>query len=172
MKFCYCDETGTGSEPFAVMVGVIVDSQRMHLTKEHWSELLNTLSATVGGKIEELHTRDFYAGNGVWRCLKGAKRAKIISDVCIWLAERKHRLVYTALNKPEFQKQLSAGKVPQELQTIWRFMGFHLMLAVQKSLQSQHGTKGNTVFIFDNESREEKKFANLIGSPPAWSDSY
>lgn len=51
-------------------------------------------------------------------------------------------------------------------------MGFHLMLAVQKALQGKHGTKGNTVFIFDNENREEKKFANLIASPPAWSDAY
>lgn len=103
MKFCYCDETGTGSEPFAVMVGVIVDSQRMHLTKEHWSKLLARLSSTVGRNIEELHTRDFYAGNGVWRCLKGAGRAKIITDVCTWLAERKHHLVYTALDKTKFQ---------------------------------------------------------------------
>lgn len=33
MKLCYCDESGTGNEPVAVMVGIVVDTKRMHLTK-------------------------------------------------------------------------------------------------------------------------------------------
>jgi hypothetical protein len=56
MKFCYFDESGTGEEPFSVMVGVIVDSQRMRLTKEHWDSLLQSLSAKIGKDISELHT--------------------------------------------------------------------------------------------------------------------
>ena len=44
MKFCYLDESGTGHEPFAVMVGIIVDSHRMHLTKKDWADLLLKLS--------------------------------------------------------------------------------------------------------------------------------
>ena len=47
MKVCYCDESGTGDEPIAVLVGVVVDSQRMHVTKEHWGDLLENLS-TIG----------------------------------------------------------------------------------------------------------------------------
>jgi hypothetical protein len=39
MKVCYFDESGTGEEPVAVVTGVVVDAQRMHATKEHWSEL-------------------------------------------------------------------------------------------------------------------------------------
>jgi len=31
MKFCYLDESGIGDEPYAVMVGIIVDAQRMHV---------------------------------------------------------------------------------------------------------------------------------------------
>lgn len=34
MKFCYVDESGTGDEPYAVMVGIVVDTQRMHVTKQ------------------------------------------------------------------------------------------------------------------------------------------
>ena len=49
MKFCYCDESGTGDEPIAVMVGIVVDAQRMHLTKADWAELLETLSQLLGG---------------------------------------------------------------------------------------------------------------------------
>jgi len=43
MKFCYIDESGTGDEPYAVMIGVIVDSSRMHVTKKDWAELLSIL---------------------------------------------------------------------------------------------------------------------------------
>jgi hypothetical protein len=45
MKVCYCDESGTGDEPIAVMVGVLVDSQRMHITKKDWCELLEQFSS-------------------------------------------------------------------------------------------------------------------------------
>jgi len=38
MKICYFDESGTGEEPVAVVTGVIVGTQRMHVTKEHWSD--------------------------------------------------------------------------------------------------------------------------------------
>jgi hypothetical protein len=67
MKLCYCDESGTGDEPIAVMVGVLVDSQRMHITKQDWNGLLVHLSNVANRQITELHTRDFYAGNGVFR---------------------------------------------------------------------------------------------------------
>ncbi len=43
VKFCYCDESGTGDEPLAMMVGVIVDAQRMHCTKHDWESLLSSL---------------------------------------------------------------------------------------------------------------------------------
>ena len=75
MKFCYFDESGTGTEPFAVMVGVLVNSQRMNLTKTHWDGLLLVLSKIVGRKITEIHTSDFYAGNGPWRDIKGDNRS-------------------------------------------------------------------------------------------------
>ena len=106
MKICYCDETGTGDEPIAVMVGVIVDSQRMHVTKEHWEELLSTLSKIINKELEEIHTRDFYSGNGIWRGIDGPKRAKVITSILNWFKARKHHLVYTSV----FKKILSKFK--------------------------------------------------------------
>lgn len=47
MKFVYIDESGLGEKPIAVMVGVIVDSQRMHITKKNWNLLLQTLSNLI-----------------------------------------------------------------------------------------------------------------------------
>jgi len=92
MKFCYFDESGTGHEPFAVMVGVIVDTQRMHLTKTDWSELLETFSKIIGKKVDELHTREFYRGNGIWRNSNtGPIRAKIILAILEWLNKEDNR---------------------------------------------------------------------------------
>lgn len=34
MKFCYLDETGTGTEPFALIIGILVDANRMKPTKK------------------------------------------------------------------------------------------------------------------------------------------
>jgi len=172
MKFCYCDESGTGDEPVAVMVGIILDSQRMHLTKTDWTTLLDSLSSIVGRRVSELHTRDFYAGNGVWRGLDGPRRAKIISAIVDWLAERKHNVVYSSVRKAQYFDSVSRGQVPAELNTPWRFLGFHLVLAVQKAHQNLPKNKGHTVFVFDNEERERLRFTDLIERPPAWSDEY
>lgn len=172
MKLCYCDESGTGDEPIAVMVGVIVDSHRMHVTKDEWSELLESLSRVVGRPVREIHTRDFYAGNGAWRELQGPQRADIISSVLSWLSVRRHNVVYTSVEKAKFYESQKAGQIPAEVATLWRFLGLHLLLAVQKSHQSHDRNKGHTIFIFDNEEKERMKFTDLVSSPPAWTDSF
>src|SRR5437870_5542785 len=96
VKLCYCDESGTGDEPIATMVGIVVDASRMHLTKAHWEELLEVLSERAGRQIREIHTRNFYSGNGTWREFDGPTRARVISSVFEWLAERKHSVVCTS----------------------------------------------------------------------------
>ena len=109
MKFCYIDESGTGDidrEPYAVMAGVITDVKRMYITKKDWSNLLKALSEIIGQQIIEIHTRDFYAGNGVWHGIKGDIRAKIISLIFQWLNERKHDIVYTAVDRKLFNAKI------------------------------------------------------------------
>lgn len=172
MKLCYCDESGTGDEPIAVMVGIVVDAHRMHVTKEHWAELLVALSRVVGRSIDEIHTRDFYAGNGVWRGMKGPERSQAISEVFNWIDARRHHIVYSSVEKSAYYTSLKAGQVPSELATPWRFMGMHLLLSVQKIHQRQEKNKGHTIFVFDNEEREQMRFTDLVMNPPAWTDSY
>jgi len=172
MKVCYTDETGTGNEPIAAMVGIVVDSQRMHVTKEHWNDLLSQLSRIVGRQLSEIHTRDFYSGSGVWRNIQGADRARVISAIFQWLADRKHHVVYASVVKDEYLRLQRAGQIPHELNTLWRFMGFHLILSIQKRYQKEKRRKGNTLFIFDNEERERVRFTDLIMNPPAISDAY
>ena len=172
MKLCYCDESGTGDEPIAVMVGLVADAQRMHVTKDEWQELLTALSRTVGKPIAEIHTRDIYAGSGPGYGLKGPQRAEIIGNVFEWLSARKHQVVYVGVEKSKYFESLKAGKIPKEVNTIWRFMGLHLLLAVQKVHQRHGRNKGHTFFVFDNEERERMKFTDLVSSPPAWTDSF
>jgi hypothetical protein len=99
LKFCYVDESGTGDEPYAVMVGIVVDALRMRPTKTDWEHFLLGLQDIVRRPIEELHTRDFYAGNGPWRGINGPQRARIIQSVMEWLSRRKHSLVFSSADK-------------------------------------------------------------------------
>ena len=172
MKLCYCDESGVGDEPVAVMVGVVVDATRMHLIKSYWKELLGTLSEITGRQVKELHTRDFYPGRGIFYNIDGNKRSEIISAIYKWLEERKHHVVYTSVLKESYYAAKSDLSIPDELNTIWRYLGFHLVLAMQKCCQSIKNNKGHTIYIFDNEDREEASFTDLILRPPAWSDNY
>jgi hypothetical protein len=172
MKLCYCDESGTGDEPIAVMVGVLVDIQRMHITKQDWCSLLAILSRLTDRKVTELHTRDFYAGNGIWRGMSGPGRASAISAILGWLLERKHHIVYSSVCKASYFAQQGLQRIPDELNTVWRFMGFHLTLAIQKYGQRCEKNKGNTLFVFDNEERERMRFTDIIVRPPDWSIEY
>lgn len=179
MKFVYFDETGLGEEPIAIMVGIIADSYRMRLTKQHWDELLKSLSDIVGREITEIHTKDFYPGNGVWHGLNGNVRAEIISKVFNWLDERKHSIVYTVVDKTKFFSDFKKEPQFDDIKTLWRFMAMHVSLALQKKYQGsikgknrKLNTKENFVLVFDNEYRDQKHFTDLILNPPDWTDSY
>jgi hypothetical protein len=97
-----------------------------------------------GHKITELHTRNFYAGNGPWRSVDGPTRAKIVSYVLEWLKERKHKIVYSSVCKQTYKEKYALQFIPDELNSLWRFLGFHLVLAVQKfgmtDLLPEHST--------------------------------
>lgn len=172
MKLCYCDESGTGNEPVAVMVGIVVDTVRMHLTKDHWNNLLAALSKLLGRKVTELHTHEFYPGNGIWRGIDGPMRSDIISTILQWFVDRKHNIVYSTIHKERFNHCRERGEIPGDIETVWRALGFHLLLAIQRAHQIFDGTKGNTIFIFDNEKHEEIVFTDLVKNPPDWSDPY
>ena len=172
MKFCYLDESGTGDEPFAVMVGILVDHTRMKPTKEDWQDLLNQLSATTGKHIQEIHTHELYAGNSPFRGLDGNARTAIINQIFQWLQVRKHYVVFTAVDKANYFANAPAEAFNADIGSLWRHMAFHITLALQKNLQVQEKNKGNCVLIFDNKVHDQTAFTNLILNPPAWSDTY
>lgn len=172
MKFCYLDESGTGGEPYAVMVAVIADGQRMNKTKIEWSNFLSDLSEMIGVPVAEFHTKDFYPGNGPWRGIRGPQRAEIITKTIDWIKDRKHKIVACVIEKSKWDSASALGRIPTEINTLWKSLAFFTVLGIQKHHQSLDGNKGDSVLVFDREVREEADFAELILNPPAWSDTF
>jgi len=180
MKFVYLDESGTGSEPIAVMAGVITDAYRMRPTKNDWNSLLNGLRELTERNVTELHTHEFYPGNGIWRGLDGKIRTQIIDIIFEWLVERKHHVVFTAVDKQKFEIEHSEHDFSQDVKNLWQLMAFHITLSIQRCLQgSKRGgtkrkkeSKNNSVLVFDHQHREQMNFTELLLSPPEWSHSY
>lgn len=171
MKFCYLDESGTGGQAIAVMAGVIVDANRMHLTKDAWSELLDKLSEIVGNQVQEFHSHKFYSGAGIWKGLDGHHRASIISAIIKWMKDRKHKIVYSALDAQRHEAQKQENAQLQEL-TVWSTLALHVALGIQRCHQGESKNKGHTVLVFDEQVKEKNKFTNLILNPPGWTDGY
>jgi hypothetical protein len=181
MKFVYLDESGTGGEPIAVMAGVITDAYRMRPTKEHWEGLLAYLSEELIGKeVTEIHTHEFYRGNGIWRGIDGPQRTAIIDVIFQWLADRKHHVIFTAVDTNKFRDEHKGTDFSHDLEGLWQFLAFHVTLSLQKCMQGakRGGTKrkkeskNNSLLIFDHQHREQKKFTELLLNPPEWSRTY
>lgn len=171
MKFCYLDESGTGGDQIATMVGVIVDSQRMHLTKNAWTKLLEQLSKILGHNIQEFHANKFYTGSGVWKGLNGEDRSRIMSAIIHWMSKRKHKIVYSAVATTKLG---ALKKVDPEVKTLtlWRALSLHVSLSIQRHHQREAKNKGHTVLVFDEAVKEKDKFTELLLAPPDWTDSY
>lgn len=172
MKFCYVDESGLAGDPFAVMVGILVDAQRMQVTKRDWNDLLTALSSILGKPLAEIHTSDFYSGNGVWRTLDGETRSRIITAIFEWLGERKHSIVFSAVDTATFNSSFASEPESAQIGSLWRFMALHLCLSLQKHFQSKGDNKGNTVVIFDRKETDAHGLIDIIKSPPTWTDQY
>ena len=172
MKFCYFDESGMGDEPYLVVAGIIVDAKRMHVTKDAWADFLEFLSNSANRQVDEFHSRDFYRGNGVWRGIDGAKRARIIEAVLEWVETRKHKCVFSGINKDEYKKNLNKDGRFKQFKSAWCAAAMHCTLQVQKQHQREAKTKGHSVLIFDREVAEETDLSLLIHEPPQWIDTF
>lgn len=173
MKFCYFDESGMGSEPYLVVAGIIVDATRMHVTKDAWTDFLETLSDAAGKKVEEFHSRDFYRGNSPWRDMDGGERASIIEAILDWVERRKHKCVFSGINKSTFANLVNK-KEPRiaHMKSAWCAAALHCTLQVQKQHQREAKTKGHSVLVFDREVTEEENFSLLVYKPPYWTESF
>ena len=172
MKFCYIDESGTGDEPVAVMTGIVVDAYRMKPTKDGWEERFSYLTKNLGLNIEELHAKDLFQNRKAWRIIDGNKKSEIVDEFIGWFCNRGHHVVYSSVLKDKYLEQSEKDKRLQEIGSLWRFLGTHLLLSIQRTMKKKKNNKGNTVFIFDNKETDKTHFTDLIINAPEWTDSY
>ena len=59
-----------------------------------------------------------------------------------------------------------------EIGSLWRFLAMHIILALQKGMQSKNNNKVSSVLIFDNKESDKTHFTDIIRSPPSWTYTY
>src|SRR5699024_2203059 len=113
---------------------------------------------------------EFYPGNGVWRGLDGKIRSQIIDLIFEWLVERKHHVIISAVDKAKFKEKFNNHPFNDDIESLWRFMAFHVTLSIQKTMQGakrggtkrKKASKNNSVLIFDHQHREQTYFTDLL----------
>ena len=171
MKFCYVDESGHAGE-LTVVVGVLVDSLRMHRTKVAWESLLSLLDEISDGRVIEIKGRELYRGNAYWREWDGGERSLLIENIIKWMVDRKHAVTFGAVSKSKLNEVRASTSIEGfEKTTAWSIAAMHMILGVQKRFQREKQNKGNTVFVFDNVS-EQKEILDLVNDPPKNTEAF
>ena len=80
--FAYVDETGIdGVSPLMVMVGVVVNDERLNRTQGEFAAIFENLGEMVTGTLKELKSSDMLAGSGAWREVDGQKRRNVFTNL-------------------------------------------------------------------------------------------
>jgi len=172
MKFCYIDESGTGNEPVAIMVGILVDAYRMKPTKKEWQKKFNYLTDELNLNIEEIHAKDLFKNKKAWRIISGQQKTDFVNEIIEWFIERDHEVIYSCVLKDRYDDESRTDTRLTEIGSLWRFLATHIILAIQKSMQSKKKNKGNSVLIFDNKETDKNQFTDIIRCTPTWTYSY
>jgi hypothetical protein len=152
-----------------VMVGIVVNGERLARTQDDLSGIFSTLGGITTGYLKELKSKTLLSGTGVWSGVPGEQRRKVVSDLCGWLCDRKHDLALAAI---DHERLLAQPPAAVEIASIWQAGACHIALQIQRAHQSKSGSKGRTVLVFDDNKHETANFSDLIYSPPPWTDSY
>lgn len=172
MKVCYVDESGNlDSDPCLVMAGILVDAARLNRTRQEFGEIFDAVQRLFAEPLKELKSSKMVYGKDRWRHINPEDRKAIAEYFCNWIAERKHTLLLSAINRAKFSEK--PGQCPGELESdIWIATGFHIALQLQKANQGQAKNKGHTFLVFDENKQKADRLSELLWEPPPWSDGY
>ena len=172
MKICYVDESGNSSQdPCLVMVGVLVDAYRLNRTREEFAEIFDEIQNLFEENLRELKGSKMIFGRDRWRKVDPEVRKRIAGYLCDWIADRKHYLALSAIDRNKLTKDKTAG-VPKECRDEWLAGGLHIALQIQKSHQGKDKNKGHTFLIFDDNKAKADALSDLLWQPPEWTDDY
>lgn len=172
MKVCYVDDSGaTGNDPCMVMVGIVVDATRLNRTREEFADIFATVQELFHENLRELKGSKMIFGRNRWRKVDPEVRKKVADSLCNWVGERKHSLVCSVVDHKKHSAVDKAG-LPAACNDPWLAGALHIALQVQKLHQGQGKNKGHTFLIFDENKKAADALAELLWSPPEWTDSY
>lgn len=170
MKVCYVDESGQkGDNPVVVMVGILADAARLHRTEAEFNAIFGRIQGLFGEPLKELKGSKILNGIARWRNVDPDLRKALVRDLCGWVAERKHGLVLAAVDKAKLQLADDLGSPHKD---IWLSAAMHVALQVQKCNQGKSNNKGKTFLFFDENKMGADALAELLWSPPSWTDDY
>jgi hypothetical protein len=134
MKICYVDESGNNpQDPYLVMVGILVDAYRLNRTKEDFADIFDEIQSLFEENLRELKGSKMIFGRDRWRKVDPEVRKRIAGYLCGWIAERKHRLALSAIDRSKFKNNAIAD-VPNQCRDEWLAGELHIALQIQKRL--------------------------------------
>jgi hypothetical protein len=172
MKICYVDESGNSpQDPCLVMVGILVDAYRLNRTRDEFADIFDDIQRLFEENLRELKGSKMIFGRDRWRKVDPEVRKRIAGHLCDWIANRKHHLALSAIDRRRLTNDVTAD-VPPQCRDEWLAGGLHIALQIQKANQGQGNNKGNTVLIFDDNKAKADTLSDLLWQPPEWTDDY
>ena len=176
MNFCYVDESGLQKgDRVVVLVGVVVDAHRMHVSKNDWQHVLKKCSEIAGRPVKELHTRHLYRGQKEWENVTPPIRVAVIDVLLEWFLNRKHGFTFGAVDADELKKLEATeptwfaptpGVIPGSIAAL------HIFCTIQKLHQAEKKNKGHTVVVMDGDTKPSEHVCEWSCSPPPWTDDF
>lgn len=172
MKVCYVDESGNdGQAPCLVMVGIVVDVQRLNRTRAEFREVFDQVQRLFQQNLKELKGAKMIFGRGRWRNVDPEVRNQITKFFCEWVVNRKHHIALAAIDQEKF-KRVHGTAFSEVSSDPWLAACLHIALQIQKHHQQQKKNKGHTFLFVDENKQKADQLAELLFEPPHWSDAY
>src|SRR5436309_541546 len=161
MKVCYVDESGNqDTDPCLVMVGLLIDTSRRNRSKIEVGDLFDRAEALFREKLQELKASRIVFGRGGWRSIDPEERKRLAHDLCLWVMDRKHDILLTAMDRGKLRKKQHSS-LPAFCTDIWLSCAVHIALQVQKANKNKPRNKGQTFLVFDENKVKADRLAEI-----------
>jgi hypothetical protein len=172
MKICYVDESGNqDSDRCLVMVGIVVDAHRLNRTREEFNEVFDIVQRLFQENLKELKGSKMIFGRDRWRNIAPDIRKRIAEFFCNWVVNRKHHIALAAIDRNRLA-HVDGSAFSQVSSNPWLTASLHIALQIQRHHQAKDKNKGHTFLFVDENKKDADQLAELLFSPPAWTDRY
>ena len=173
MKFCYVDENlDNQCQLVQVMVGIVVDAQRLNRTRLEFGEIFGVVGDAFPGALRELKGSKIFYGRDGWRQVAPEVRKDIfrripVSGLATASITSQCPRSTSAVLTPTFLRT-----TPRSLKDLWVAGAVHIALQLQRLHQGLDKNKGHTVIPFDENKLKADKLNEVLFGPPEWTEPY